>query len=179
MICSDTHLGHDEYNALVLENVVDTDGSRFKVECPKCGKTAIQRDYDRVDGGCVNAYESVTCQHCDYHECDDDYCTICEAKYDSGTPVGYDESAMLSYLLDNCLESVAAGHLVEPVVWSKLKALAFNLPEAIGWFDTCFVCDRRFTVNTYKEFVNYAQRKLLDARFTMRLDKKITLAKTL
>lgn len=178
MTIADTHLGHDEYNAFVLENVVDTDGDRYEVECPKCGKTAIQRNYDRVDGS-VNAYQSITCQHCDYHECDDDFCATCEASYDSGTPLGYYESATLGHLLDDCVESVTAGKLVNPIVWNKLKALAFNLPEAIDWFDTCFICDRKVTVRTYKEFVNYAQRKLLDARFMARLDKKISLAKAL
>ena len=38
--------------------------SEENVECESCGKTAIHRHYERVEGGCLNAYWEIACKHC-------------------------------------------------------------------------------------------------------------------
>ncbi|MBS0057737.1 hypothetical protein [Yersinia sp. Marseille-Q3913] len=40
--------------------------NKYKGDCPKCGKEADFRSYERNDGGCLNSYLAVKCEYCSY-----------------------------------------------------------------------------------------------------------------
>lgn len=76
-------LSRSDFNMMVLEYVYDPSIIAHHCECESCGKQAMRADYDRNDGGCINSYYSVSCSHCEYHDCNDDFCATCEANYSS------------------------------------------------------------------------------------------------
>ncbi len=44
------------------------------IECPVCGKPAIQSDWETNHSGAINAHWSINCGHCGFKDgsCDDD-----------------------------------------------------------------------------------------------------------
>ncbi len=48
---------------------MELDDNQYYGGCPECKyEKAVHRNYDRVDGGCINQHFSIYCSNCGYHE---------------------------------------------------------------------------------------------------------------
>lgn len=54
------------YGSCVEPGGMELDDDRCECECPECRAVAIRRDWESVEGGCINAYWSVRCAACGY-----------------------------------------------------------------------------------------------------------------
>ncbi len=41
------------------------------VDCPDCGKLALYRYWEQVDGGSLNSYHTIDCDQCGHHSGND------------------------------------------------------------------------------------------------------------
>lgn len=141
---------NSEYNQLVIENVLEGSGFVMEVKCPSCGKQASENHYDRNDGGCINSYFRIDCLHCNHHECDDDFCNVCEASLESLH--AYSEAygkydLMLEFIFDE--SNVVKPR--SPVEITNAKLYFINEVKAVCGSD----CDHLF--NKYVQF--YLERR--------------------
>lgn len=158
-----------EYNQFVLENVLNANGFSNEIECPNCGKPAISKEYERVEGACINAYERIDCGHCGHHECDDEFCRTCEAAM--AVQYAYNEAMgtfimMLDFAFDDA--SLDLSKPVSPVQISSLKLYFIKKVVPTCGSD----CNHLFM-----EYVKIYLRKRADWKFDQMLTLKIESAK--
>lgn len=157
----------------IRENVLNLEGHKHTTDCPECGATAIEKDYDRNDGGCINSYSSINCTVCDYHDCDDDSCGTCEAAFDAefGRNVQLHETAgKVDLMLDHLVDTLATQKHVKASVITEMKLMLLSDSELPALFNLIFV--PRGVSNR-----RHIQRQLLDAKFNRNLEEKINQAK--
>lgn len=164
---SELTMTSEAFNQMAFEQV-DRSGLKTNVECPDCGMQATRRDFEACHSGSVNQHYSLDCSHCGHHECDQDVCTVCESK--QTTPVGYDESSDVDFLVSALLKSMRFKSRINPVELSLLKLYAVKNPEAIHWYFTIFAMQSKSTIS---EFFNQIKRDLLDVKFEMKRNQKI------
>ncbi|OCH36796.1 hypothetical protein [Aliivibrio fischeri] len=50
----------------------------YTIECPCCHQSATDQRYDAHDGMSYGSgHYSINCDHCGYHECDNECCLVC------------------------------------------------------------------------------------------------------
>ncbi|MDC5870253.1 hypothetical protein OPW39_15705 [Vibrio europaeus] len=130
---------NSEYNQMVIENVLQGDDFVMEVQCPECGKPASSKQYDRNDGGCINAYSRTDCSHCGYHDCDDDNCGTCEASMEQS--YAYNEAyGQYDLMLEFNFEDADPSKPVSPVEITYAKLYFVNKVKAVCGSD----CDHLF-----------------------------------
>jgi len=60
----------------VYGNQIEPDGIELSddyddCKCPDCGGVARHHRRERAEGGCINTYATVNCNHCGHHSGDD------------------------------------------------------------------------------------------------------------
>ncbi|MEZ8959501.1 hypothetical protein AB6E94_18960 [Vibrio lentus] len=157
----------------IQENVIDTTGQQDVTKCPSCSKQAVERTFDECLGGCINQVSSIDCPHCNYHECDQEFCSICDAELQSSS----DENSYLldsiqraDLILDYLIDELAEKKHVKATDITELKLLLVSNSAVSELFSSIFVPKGTTTLH-------YIQRKLLDANFGRNLALKIMLAK--
>ncbi len=164
----------------IRENVLDTKGWSHEIKCPSCGKAAVQRDFDECLGGCINQVYSINCSHCGHHECDQEYCPICESVLDTRIEEGQKElqrdmvsGELLELSINHAIEEIQQKGTVKPHVFTNMKLVLLNNPSAT-WF--CNV-EGLLECKTHKETISVIKRKILDAKFNRNIELKIAQAK--
>lgn len=158
--------------------VLDTEGCKQKVKCPKCEKEANRHDFDELICGSINSYYSINCPHCGYHECDQEYCSICESSVDVDDDIDELEMAInAGGIVDNLfhavLDDVKNDGLANPVVWSMAKSVIYKNSDAIQFCDV----DGVSIFHKPSECIAVLKKHLLDAKFNRNLELKIAQAK--
>ncbi len=160
-----------QYKALLLGQV-DMDGWCDDEACPDCGKMAIRHDFESCHSGSVNAYYTLTCSHCGYHECDQDECSICQASFEDKSYY-YDEGGKWSSFLDRISQYLGDGKTVPGLLWTEFKYVMYQQPEVADWVDTFLDINDA----SAKGVIRYFQRHMMDVRFNLRLEERIQHAK--
>ena len=164
-MCNET-MSPAEYNQMVLDNM-NSEGSTAQGSCPECEKLALKKNFERCLGGSINQYYTLNCEHCSHHECDQEYCHICEQSYLE--PIGYKEAPNVELIVDSLLDSLREKALIDPVSWSFLKLYTLKTPELVGWYDT-FCIDDGNNINTPSGLFHYLKMQLLNERFSIWLN---------
>lgn len=111
------------YNDQVLKYAFDPTGFKMDTKC-SCGKFATHHSYDRNDGGCINAYFSISCSHCGKHQCNDDFCSVC---YEEENLQPSNEERLFTEefvcLLDDIFFSFEK---ISAVKWTRFKEILTN-----------------------------------------------------
>jgi hypothetical protein len=158
----------------IRENVIDTTGQQDITQCPSCGKEAAERTFDECLGGSINQVYSINCPHCNYHECDQEFCSICEAKAELKSELNsycLDSIQKADLVLEYLVDELALKSYVNAKDITTLKLLLLSNTAVSDLFSSIFV--PRGVTN-----LHYIQRKLLDAKFSRNLELKIFQAKT-
>jgi hypothetical protein len=56
------------YGGCIEPGGMDLDYDAWTAPCPQCGRPSDYRTIDRCDGGCINSYRTVACDHCGHRE---------------------------------------------------------------------------------------------------------------
>lgn len=157
----------------IRDNVLDTTGYQVATSCPSCGKEAVERTFDECLGGTINQVDSVDCHNCNYHECCQEFCSVCEIEAEIlGDEMChcFEIVQQADLMLDYLVSELATNSYVNATEITSLKLKLISNNKATRLFDDIFVPvgTRTFT---------YMQRKLLDARFSRNLELKIVQAK--
>ncbi|PMM53598.1 hypothetical protein [Vibrio splendidus] len=175
-------MSQDAYNAFVVENVLDTNGFTSEEQCPCCGQAAVRREFDELLGGCINRVYSLDCTHCDHHECDQEFCSKCEASvFNEEDEPGYmeeNERAELKAcyyvdLFEDIEQKLRNGKAISGAPWTELKQALHSEPEVLSWLCVLWIID----ANEPKAVIYWLKKQMLDARFNARLDVRIQEAK--
>jgi len=172
-MCNET-MSSAEYNQFVLDNVLDGDGSSEQIPCQECGKEALERTFERCYGGAINQYYAINCNHCGFHQCDQEVCHICEQ--DCVEPKGYNEAPKVELIVESLVDSLRAKSMINPISWSFLKLYTLRNPELVDWYHTFYIYDDE-GIRSPSDLFHYLKKQLLDERFTIWLDRRIKEAK--
>lgn len=170
-------MSQEECNAFVLENVLDTQGYSSEVECPGCGQPAEERHFDECLGGCINQVYSIDCHHCGHHECDQEYCPVCEANNYDGSNENYHKAGQWLMLFDQIEEWLQEGKTIPGLLWTELKHTLYSQSDVLSWVCTMSSLIPVTIDEVPKVVIAWHQRKMLDIRFKVRLDARIEQAK--
>lgn len=164
----------------VRENVLDTNGWQRDTKCPNCGKSASERNFDECLGGVINQVYSINCQHCGFHECDQEFCSICESMHDERIEASktelekdMDDGNSLTLMGEYAIEQVANNGFVAGKEITNIKLLLMKNPFARNYCDI----EGIFPSNSAKEAIYLIKRKMLDVKFNRNLEVKIAKAK--
>ena len=167
-------------NEFVRKNVFDTEGWDSQIDCPECGKEANERNFDECLGGAINQVYTLDCSHCGHHECDQEFCHICESKYEeqiesnqSELETDFRDGERLPLHSEYLIEQVEQTGSVQPADWTYLKLALMKNPNAIQFSDI----ENIGISCTPKLFINLLVKKVLDIKFTRSLELKISQAK--
>lgn len=152
-----------KYNQFLMENVFNH-GTFDSIECPECGAPANYKDYDRNDGGCINSYYSTTCTVCDYHNCNDDFCSICASEGLSEKQMQY---IFCDVEMDFFFEESDPMRCLSPTKLTELKLQYLAVNCSVEGYPNLTLFER----------IKIGVRTFLDRRFLARLDEKIAIAK--
>jgi len=169
-------MNQDAHNAFVLENVLDTQGYASEVKCPSCGQSAEERNFDECLGGCINQVYSIDCHHCGHHECDQEFCPVCEANCNDDSKVSYNKAGQWLTIFDQIEEWLQEGKTIPGLLWTELKYTLHSEPEVLSWVRLMSMLGS-ITDESPKWVIAWYQRRMLDIRFNVRLEKRIEQAK--
>ncbi|PMJ43117.1 hypothetical protein BCU24_00675 [Vibrio cyclitrophicus] len=171
---NNTMMIQETHNALVLEYVLDTNGFTSEEPCPCCGQAAVRREFDELLGGCINRVYSLDCTHCDHHECDQEFCSKCEANME-GNKRGYSKACYYADVFDVIEQKIRDGNAkaITGVHWTELKQALHSEPDVVSWLCTFYLLD----ADEPQAVVHWWKKTMLDARFNARLEARIEQAK--
>lgn len=170
---SNTNAHNVDVSDFIQENVLDIEGFKQETKCPNCENTAYQRDFDECLGGSINSVYSIDCPHCGHHECDQEVCNQCEVIYEqkyAAQSRNLDEAVEADLMLESMIESLEKDGRIDPVTLTQLKLKLTSNTDVEQHFELVFV-PRGTKAN------QYIKRKLLDANFCQKIERKIELAK--
>ncbi len=180
-------MSRDEYNQMVLEQIDDT-GTEHDETCPSCGLSARKRNFEACHTGSVNQHYTLDCAHCGFHKCDQD--DGCCASCDTHKAIDYCYDAFAENrdadgkynILDQLLSALTASLIqkgtISPLDWTSIKLVAIRKPETVlAYTEWGLQRYREQVMSSYKAFIQYQQRQILDQRFNYRLRLKIERAK--
>jgi len=52
------------YGGCIEPGGMELDDERYEAPCPTCGKPARHHYFQQLDGGCINPYHTIDCDHC-------------------------------------------------------------------------------------------------------------------
>lgn len=167
------------YNQFIKDNIDET-GLKHNETCPDCGKNAIRHEFEACHTGSVNQHYTLNCQSCDYHECDQDFCSICESALDeriearkSELEKDMNDGDSLTLIAEYSIQQVATRGFVSGTSITALKQILVNNPHAAPFLN---LEERRIT-KCAKDAIHLLKSELLEARFNRNLELKITQAK--
>ncbi|MFA0053658.1 hypothetical protein [Vibrio echinoideorum] len=158
-------MSQDAYNAFVVENVLDTNGFTSEEPCPCCGQAAVRREFDELLGGCINRVYSLDCTHCGHHECDQEFCSKCEASYL--------KACYYVDLFEDIEQKLRNGKAIPGAYWTELKQALHSELKVLSWLCFLWFIDE----NEPKAVIYWLKKQMLDARFNARLEVRIQEAK--
>ncbi|MEZ9025172.1 MULTISPECIES: hypothetical protein [unclassified Vibrio] len=179
---NNTMMIQETHNALVLEYVLDTNGFTSEEPCPCCSQAAVRREFDELLGGCINSVYSLDCTHCGHHECDQGFCSKCEARVvnEEDDPCYMEENEraeLKAYyyvdLFEDIEQKLRNGKAVTGVHWTELKQALHSDPEVVSWLCTIYLLD----ADEPQTVVHWWKKTMLAARFNARLEARIEQAK--
>lgn len=169
---NNTMMIQETYNAFVLESVLNTNGFTSEEPCPCCGQAAVRREFDELLGGCINSVYSLDCTHCGHHECDQEFCSKCEANMEENER-GYLKACHYADLFEDIEQKLRNGKAVTGVYLTELKQTLHSDPEVVSWLCTFYLLD----ADEPQTVVHWWKKTMLDARFNARLEARIEQAK--